>query len=369
MVSVSSASLAHTHARTLGDLYRDRRATSLDILRADFGGDWPPRGLEIVTPPENPVAFETFIGLDRAYVDYSELRPVMYINRVYNLVSLFNRASTGLAETVSHENIHILQKISAQQGAKSPYTRSSQLRTARVSKKSASGFKSYLLNPEETQVRLHLAAAQYYRHHGILPLSPHELWAMLYTEGVRTESKAIEDMMATNEGLAALRKFAVPTQLSRIRCAPHIDELNSVFRAIKPEHKDAFCRERIPVLYGQLLELYGDREGCRRVGLEHNVGLSEKFFRQARRYQNDREEGRATTTEKIEKIIAAMPQAQAADLLARALTLQDFHHPITRWVLSLEPETWATTAPFLQRRCGAGDVCGVEEIGIRQYTP
>ena len=58
-----------------------------------------------------------------------------------------------------------------------------------------------------------------------------------------------------------------------------ISDLNKAISALKPEKKAQFFSEILPFIYGDLLELYGDRQGQKRMGHTHNIQLREIFYR------------------------------------------------------------------------------------------
>lgn len=345
------------------------RVSSRDILKADFGGDWPPRGLTLAAEPDLPVEFRAdkyFSFFVSAHVDNSENRNRIHINRFWSLTRAFNKAA--FADTLAHENIHILQKDMMRNGITDPFGRNRRYGTEAMIGKSHSSFIRYLAAEDEIQARLHEITAHHYRARRRLPLSRGEVLAMLHCEGVAIDPVCIKGLSRDQAGRAARAAFSAPSYPKTWLAPEVVRDLNGVIRAVPKEKRISFCNDTIPALYGGLLELYGDREGSRRMGAAHNIIMTDSFFRQAWRLQHALETKSAPSTAGIEAAIKAMPADQAADLLGHITRQEPFKHPLTGRGLKLGSQAAALIAPLFLKRGGPDAKAGLEENGPNPYT-
>ncbi len=334
-------------------LVQQGRAESLSLLEADFG-HWPPHDLNIVRPPDRVTEFKTYtapFSLTSAYVDNSEAANRVYINRAGSLSALFNRASSGFADTVAHEHIHILQKNMMRAGISDAFGRNRKHDLKDVFKPFIGSMAKYLCEEDETQVRLHQIVAHHYRAFGQLPLNPHELFALLKVEGVKIDSPLVDSMLADTDGIKARYKFSNSSYRGRPGI---IREMSSIFWCAKNEKRDDYCKNVFTALYGHLLELYGDQEGSRRVGFGHNLSLTEIFFRQAWSLQHKWNESRHADTRALENTIRAMPLAQVEDLMERLLESGTYRHPVVGRDFKLESGAAGRIIPHLARHAVFG---------------
>lgn len=340
-------------AREISALARQGRAESLSLLKADFR-HWPPRGLNIVLPPDRITEFRMYtalFSLTSAYVDNSEAANRVYLNRASSLSALFNRASSGFADTVAHEHIHILQKNMMRAGISDSFGRNRKHDLKDVFKPFIGSMAKYLCEEDETQVRLHQIVAHHYRQHRQLPLNPHELFALLKVEGVKIDSPLVDSMLASADGIKARYKFPNASYQGRPGI---IREMNTIFWCVKNEKRDDYCKSVFTALYGQLLELYGDQEGSRRMGFDHNLSLTEIFFRQSWSLQHKWNEGRHADTQALQNTIRVMPLAQAEDLMERLLDSGAYRHPVVGRDFKLEPGAAGRIIPYLARQAVFG---------------
>lgn len=329
---------------------------SLSILKADFG-HWPPRGLNIVRPPSRTTTFQRYsapLSLTSAYVDNSETANKIYINRAGSLSALFNLASADLADTVSHEHIHILQKNMMRDGISGAFGRNRKHKLNDVFKPFVGSMAKYLCEEDETQVRIHQIVAHHYRQFQQLPLNPHELWALLKIEGVKINSPLVDTMLDSAEGVKARYKFSTSSYKSGLIRPEIIRDMSSIFWCVKDEKRDDYCKNVFPAFYGQLLELYGDQEGSRRMGFDHNLSLTEIFFRQAWLLQHKWNESLPADTKALETTIQAMPLAQTENLMEHLRDLGLYRHPVVGRDFKLEPQAAGRIIPHLARHTEFG---------------
>ena len=348
-------------ARDLNALYHQGHGNSLDILRADFNGDWPPSGLTITRPPEKPLRFERYFSLSAtaAHVDNTERAVIIHMNRQHMLEEFFTKASRNIADLVSHENIHILQKILIHQGLCDPFGRGgSRSPIHKMLKPFATPAACDLASADEIQARLHEVTAHHYRKYAKIPLNPAQLRAMLYQEGVALEEKSVLSLEKSEEGLEAMTFFPAASYPQKWIKPDVIRDLNSIIFTIRDDRKHEFCMTTLPLLYGGLLELYGDREGARRMGYTHNITLTDLFFRQAWNLQHDEREGRKPNPAKIEATIFAMPEDQAANLLKHIFFHEAYTHPVTGRTMELKPHGTGVITALLLQRAKLDSICG-----------
>lgn len=344
-----AATPPYNRERAINDIYHQGRGDSLAILRADFGGVWPPRGLVITQPPAHEITLQRYTKIfsgETASVSNQEHDHCIHINRWGHLSSLFNRDSQARADTIAHENIHILQKIMIQQGLRNSFGQFYRHGVKEMVHKNAGSYARYLCAEDEFQVRLHLLVSRYYRDHGKIPLNQHELWSMLHHEGVKITDNCLQALYESDQGLRALGKFFRDPKTLPLFKSGLMREINTALYSISDHHKEKFCRVTIPALYGSLLEIYGDREGSRRMGYGHNISLTEMFLHQAGRLQYRMENKLMPDTSRIKTIIAAMPDDQKQDI-ACSLQQGTFIHPLTGRTRKIGQESATLIAPLL----------------------
>lgn len=337
--------------RVINDMYHTGSAQAADILRADFAGRWPLAELVINNPPALTVNFNTHSTLfsdAAAHVNNSERAFTIHLNRLASLSTIFCHASKVRADSISHENIHILQKNMIQQGLSDLFGRFLRHGVKTMLKEGVSKEGRYYCAEDEIQTRLHMLVSAHYRAHHKIPLNQHELWSLLHHEGVKLHSRCVESLYQSPIGLKALGKFFREKRPWFV--SSPVSDLNNAIANINPSQRDKFCRITLPALYGSLLELYGDQEGSRRMGYAHNITLMDMFFRQAWRlgYQLDSKLEHQTekTIGKACALIAVMPETQKQDL-ARIIRHGHYSHPLSGKTLSIPPASAALLAPHL----------------------
>lgn len=350
-------SRSRERARAINAMYKHGRANSQTILTADFGGDWPPRGLDISTAPDTNVFFWHFIDnpAECGYVLNTERENRIYINRLYDLVLAFNAAAACTADTISHENIHILQKSMIWRGISDCFGQYARHGIRQMLRSGLGPLSAYDAAEDEIQARMHEIVAHHYRERGTIPLNRDEILALLEAEGVDIHPDCTRFLLADPDGCEAMIKFHPPSYRKGIFKPDPVRHINRAIAAIAPDHRYRFSADILPGIYGNLLELYGDREGSRRIGHARNVILDDLFFLQANATRMD--------TTKMAHIIAAMPPAQAADLcldLPR-MAAGEGRRKISRVAA-------AQSIRMIVDIHGRRDICGVEEIGLIPYT-
>lgn len=163
------------------------------------------------------------------------------------------RSSKSEAPTISHEHIHLLQHMDAEdllRNAKSP----EQLLN---DKGLASPFLLYLLKKDEVEARLHESVLSFYRAHRRLPMTVPMFLGMLSASEQLGEwvTWTLEDAGESFERLAS----SYPD-----RGAEFVKQLEFILIYIKtPELTGRFITEVLTVMYGNLLRYYGDEAASR----------------------------------------------------------------------------------------------------------
>lgn len=329
---------------SIRDIFALGAASTLSVLQCDFG-HWPPRGLTSIAKPDIPIDFKTFFRFSRskqgAVLDH--LPTTIFINKRLLLPHVFNRISADLGDTVSHENIHVLQnKIMHAQGLVPVRENYGDY---------LNGFahpdmKSTSANINELQANLHAVTSDHYRRTGNIPLNTADLWALLRTERVIPKSAYVDDLLDnTMEGRWAKKRFPDTSSRPRKDLLMDVAELNVLFFFMKKDKRDEFCEDILPAVYGRLLEIYGDQFGCMRMGYNHNLLLGETFARQARDLKN----GTARDSNAIEQTIATMPLSQIGCLEREIPRNGGWKHKRTGNPVALAPETIDLVGRLLRR--------------------
>lgn len=351
----SYAASEDDRARELNALYRHGKSKALYILQTDLG-TWPPAGLNIVTPTTGAVRFESYFkphSLTSAYVDFKSAAGIVYINTAHYLRAKFNNKSRPLADTIAHETIHVLQKLRMKDGISDPLGRNSDYALTEYLRKNANGTARYLCHRDETQVRLHQIIAQYHCYFKKLPLDTHELYALLSAERVKIESAWVDTLLRSPKGILARQKFNAATHYSDWLKPHTIQDMEQIFSALDKGKRDECCEKIFPAIFGQLLKIYGDQEGSRRVGHTHNISLSECFYRQAWNLQHRWAGGEPADMTALQKTIKAMPQFQAEDLMEHLIQATPYTHPILKRDLKLDIDASWKIIPYLSDRAYA----------------
>jgi hypothetical protein len=291
---------------TFNRLFTDRQASAHDILAADFG-HWPPKGLSIAHVPEISVTFNKMFSIHPGFMGYtSNDTPQKIEVNIWSLLPrLFNRASAALTETISHENIHVIQNTLS--GTIAPHGEQDH----------PNSYRAYLTNIippiylqsvahlREIQPRLHGVIAEHYRRRQMLPGNTADLFALLRAEKIIGESAYVDDLLENSfEGRWAKKNFPADSGRLGSRLQDAAD-LWLFFVLMRKEKHDEFYEKILPGIYGRLLELYGDEFGCMRMGYNYNTLTNETLLRQAQ----------ADDLTGMEKTVASMPLSQAGSLM------------------------------------------------------
>lgn len=140
------------------------------------------------------------------------------------------------------------------------------------------GTSRYLINDCEVQARLHTIMVHGSKRWGSLPKNRHQLWAALHDSGLSMPSSIREEFdreefnNAIKNDFSNASRFWKPELSDKFfRCIrkvfnPEVTELQSAQRSLYNESlRETFWRFSLPLYYGHLLALYGDRHGLDRM--------------------------------------------------------------------------------------------------------
>lgn len=302
-------------------MYAKGSANSLDLLKADFG-HWPPNGLDIVNAPDIDVTFKsvfsTSTGLKRlipswanllvcahllksypvsgvafmaitaairgielgGFVNVSSKPTTIHLNDMYRAFGFFQGGRRFLSHIISHEFKHVLQARDSQDSLSSALE--DRLGIPNFLKEATGKHNKYLADEAEIQARLHTVIVGVYHQHEALPLSKRDLIAALAAQGLDIPLEIIGKYVPVEASV----KWAKNENLhDRYADKSAIDDLNKVLSSIKEDKLLKFVSKTLPFIYGDLLELYGDRQGHKRMGHTHNIQLREVFYKSAQEFR------------------------------------------------------------------------------------
>jgi hypothetical protein len=128
----------------------------------------------------------------------------------------------------------------------------------------------YFARNVEIQARMHEMMAYGYCQWQTLPTTKTELWAALINMGLETPASILHEVKSTEAGRKALEDFKLlPGIKSQIAgTAGHLNFVHDYAR--EPDIQEALWTAKYPLLYGELLEFYGDKFGRERMGMGTN---------------------------------------------------------------------------------------------------
>jgi hypothetical protein len=142
----------------------------------------------------------------------------------------------------------------------------------------------YYARNVEIQARMHEILAYGYAQWQRLPVSKIELWAALNNMGLKAPASILYELNNTAAGQKALEDFKV---LSGIKST--VSRTVSAFNRIhdyagEPEIQEALWAAKYPLLYGELIEFYGDKMGRERMGMGSNPRPAIEVFYELKKH-------------------------------------------------------------------------------------
>lgn len=308
-------------------MYAKGHVNSLDLLRTDFG-HWPPNGLDIVRPPNIDIKFRsmfgTVYGLSRFIPSLTSIylistffksypistviftalttaarvmslggfvkqgESTIFLNDMYRAFGQTQGGRRYLSHIISHEFKHVVQGRDREESMSSAFD-GDRLEIKGMLIEDASKHQKYLAEEYEIQARLHTLMVGAYHQFEKMPTSYAELIAVLYSQGMYLPKVVVREVRETEEGKKAFSFFKTDKDLlDRYADKDAIKYLSEVIKAVSPWKRKMFCQDVLSFIYGDMLELYGDRLGHKRMGHTHNIQLREVFYKSAKNYEADK---------------------------------------------------------------------------------
>lgn len=356
------------------EFYEKGEANASDFLLTDLA-EWPKR-LDIVRPPDFPVTFKsswsdiysyihlmpslrslflaslimqyspslsfTFLSAMIAknsvniggYVKPQSKPGTVHLNPIFRVAEKHLAGRRLVSEILSHEFKHVLQARDMNESLSSSL-KNDRLNIQPMLLDDTKKHVKYLAEECELQARLHTLIIGAYHQYGFVPITRDELFHVLKAQGVNIPDTILEqhnspDMRHNNK---LYERYADDGAVS---------DFNDVIKSIKNDRLLDFIETVIPFIYGDMIELWGDRLGHKRMGHTHNIQLREVFYRAASEYDEAVNTLRSTQQTKTadelknivrdratiaQEMITHMPQDDAVDLacmLASGVTYKEF---------------------------------------------
>lgn len=240
-------------------------------------------------------------------------------------VSMYVQALTmpfkAAMDTIGHEHIHVLQvhdenktginmiEMTQCNDLIDTYPRPFLKPLYFLDKILSLGVVGYLRNDAEIQARMHTVLAKGYREKWQqLPVTRHQLWGALISLGLNAPAAIRGELdCSADPGLSRFYQKGVKGAFNRaaMKCtSSDVADLNTAHASLfSKQLKEKYWLEILPFLYGHLVELYGDPQGRRRMGIvpEERPTLEDVFNRVVGRVVNaDEVEKRAAQIETSE---------------------------------------------------------------------
>lgn len=253
----------------------------------------------------------------------------VYINDIYAAMRYLDRAHEGTANTIAHEGWHSTQAHDGQ------VSLSSALDDNRNGIKTyfpqdMSKWLKYLTHEAELAARLFTVLSNAYVQHGTYPRNKYELWACLISQGMTPPQgvlKIMHDNYECPECVGAMREYpSVQHYIENYSDKDAVNNLNDVDEGMATEHQRLKIWASVyPWIYGDIIEVMGDRLGHARMGHTHNIQLREIFMKEASEHArtDKKKEDRPDETaafERLKQIGALMRPEDATSLMELLLS-------------------------------------------------
>lgn len=296
--------------RMANQLMARGHATVDELLEASYG-EWPPKGLDIIGKNRQRVNFVHLIGM----IELDRKHPIDSLGKMYDeLMKIAGRASLGgdrkigmnpltrhflprfsgksnIASTLGHETAHILQgdhyyrahEIFGQKNAGSLWKEiekpmSDMIADAAFDEKylkpgvtidrtkshDVGNKMAYLTRGVEVQARIHQIVADGYQQWKVLPVTRAELTAALVNMGLKPPKPVMDIMANSQPHREAAARFDIGPQRQSRNVRGAVSNLNYIQEKLTDEGKAYFWKVALLAIYGDLIEMYGDRYGNER---------------------------------------------------------------------------------------------------------
>ncbi|HPF78078.1 MAG TPA: hypothetical protein PLF01_02190 [Alphaproteobacteria bacterium] len=345
-------------------MYARGHANSLDILKADFV-HWPPNGIDVVHAPDidvnfrsifstsegwkrlipsfnslmittslfksHPIAATLFWAISTTarvaelggFIDPARSNTTIFLNDFYRLFTFTQGGRRFLSQIITHEFKHIVQARDKQESLSSSLD-NNRLGIASYLEDKPDEHVKYLSEECELQARLHTMMVGLYHQFEKLPSNRDEFYAALASQGINVPETFLSIAERTSQGREALSFYQRDDALfARYADTSAVKDLNKVFDALTPERKIKFWSRVMPFIYGDMLELYGDRLGHKRMGHSHNIQLREVFYRAGEEYRTQGKELEKKTIVTADELAAVKKHFDLALDVVRKMSRDD----------------------------------------------
>jgi hypothetical protein len=177
-------------------------------------------------------------------------------------------------DTLAHEGLHIGSKISDNAGISNDFDVNKVVDTD-----AKTPFGQYLAREMEVNARIYTILSRAYMASDKMPVSRPELYACLEAQGLSIPESLIESMSADDEFIKARDFYAAhKSRLMEVRDNQGVGEIKDLLKSMTPEQQQKFWIDELPRLYGNTLELLGDKRGGMRMGFPFNQRRRELFL-------------------------------------------------------------------------------------------
>lgn len=188
------------------------------------------------------------------------------------------------------------------------------------SKEKGETIATYYALDNEIQARLHEILTIGYVEWDIMPATKTELWAAMHNLGVYTPPSILHELESSEDGKAALEKFHVHPSIA-ITAEPCVGTFNMIQEYLDSGALiEAVWNNHYPLLYGELLEFYGDVQGRARM----DAGLNPRPVLEV--ISAVLESENALDSDQIKELSDTIPAGLAA-LYINNMIINDHHYP------------------------------------------
>ena len=234
-------------------------------------------------------AIGTYLGLKIAYhavkadhLSIAQNDHSITLNHLSLARSVLDSKSTKIANTLGYATGLLLQRMEPPQNVDADDTYADLFNADKID----SDDKRKLTTQREITALLHSVISNAYRQHNEMPLTPFELLKCLHAQGVDISEDVMKELQAADPTSKVAPSFYNSHEF--IRQYSDGSDIRALNKAISmlddDQHKQQFFfAKALPIFYGNLLQLWGDRDGLGRMGIEsHNSLLRSRFYSHAK---------------------------------------------------------------------------------------
>ncbi|MCE9508054.1 MAG: hypothetical protein K8R48_07055 [Alphaproteobacteria bacterium] len=277
-------------------------ATVGELMAMSYGGTWPPKGIEV----DESLTHDQIVKLEIKHLEDLDGKS-MHAERHIVMDASFVKKMSGLNSVVGHEALHVLQYDNSMRkldtfGRQMSFVEKLALKLAGpsqptsdlimkdlVEKKGMGGLSEafnesvsglhksdwrsaiknigYLRKGVEVQARMHQIISEGYDRWGRIPSSPDEFFAAMKSVGMKLPPDIEAHLEKLPEGSAAqvFLKSSPPTAKMILQ---EVKDINKVSNSFEQEGQNLFWHKVMPALYADMIEMYGDKNGGKKMGFD-----------------------------------------------------------------------------------------------------